>query len=214
MQSVVTTGGILDYLTVFPDNFSEQASYPLIICLHGFGADMHDLSGLAPLLSSTGYLYVLPGAPLFDSNDPTARAWHERGGNESSIAVQEAMAALDGFTTEVLTRYRVEAGKSLLLGFSQGGAMALRYGLPRPERFAGIAVLSGSLRRVEDLLPNLPPEHTQPIFVAHGRQDSLVPLEWSRNLITFLEKQGYRPIYKTYPIDHQISPSLVADLRN
>lgn len=91
--------------------------------------------------------------------------------------------------------------------------MSLRYGLPRPDLFAGIAVLSGSLRKLEDLSADLPPERNQPIFVAHGRHDSLVPVDWSQDLVAFLEAQGYRPTYKTYAIDHEISPAEMSDLR-
>jgi phospholipase/carboxylesterase len=215
MKQTASRGSTLEYLTLYPDGHAEGAAYPLILCLHGYGADMHDLAGLAEALDPTGYLYVLPSAPLpaFDGADVTARAWHERGGNESPEAVRDALAALDGLAREVLTRYRVPAGRALLLGFSQGGALALRYGLPRSEVFAGLAVLSGSLKRVEDLRADLPAARRQPIFVAHGTNDPLVPVAWSREVVTFLEGQGYRPVYRTYPLGHTIGPRLLADLR-
>lgn len=54
MKTVSCHSSSLDYLTVYPDNYVEGNSYPLIICLHGFGANMHDLSDLAPVLSSSG----------------------------------------------------------------------------------------------------------------------------------------------------------------
>jgi phospholipase/carboxylesterase len=91
--------------------------------------------------------------------------------------------------------------------------MALRYGLPRPEVFAGVAVLSGSLRRLEDLVPVLPDRRTMPLFVAHGRADQVVPMRVGQQLMTFLGEQGYRPTSKFYPMGHQISPGLMKDLR-
>ncbi|MBY0525450.1 MAG: hypothetical protein K2R98_18735 [Gemmataceae bacterium] len=213
MKRSVDRSSSLDYLTVYPDDYVEGSPHPLLIWLHGFGANKDDLSGLAPVVSRTGYLYVFPDAPLATADDSTVRAWYERGGKESPDAVREALAALDRLVTEVLDRFRVPAGRALLAGFSRGGAMALRYGLPRPELVAGIAVLSGSLRRVDDLRGSLPVERTQPIFVAHGKNDSLVPFEWSQALVAFLLQQGYQPTYKTYPMDHEISPALVAELR-
>jgi predicted esterase len=42
----------------------------------------------------------------------------------------------------------------------------------------------------------------------------MVPFEWSKDLVTYLEAQGYQPIYRTYAIDHEISASLMADLRS
>lgn len=215
MERVRYRGNTLEYLTLYPDAYDAKQSYPLIVCLHGFGANKDDLTELAPALDPTGYLYVFPNGPqaAFGGPDGTMRAWYERGGNESAEAVQLALAAFDGFVKEVLLRYRIPVGLALLLGFSQGGAMALRHGLPRPEQFAGIAVLSGSLRQVEALQPSLPLTRNQPIFVGHGTADSLVPVDWSHRLITFLEEKRYRPFFQTYPIDHQISPTELRDLR-
>jgi predicted esterase len=42
----------------------------------------------------------------------------------------------------------------------------------------------------------------------------MVPFAWSQDLIAFLEEQGYQPTCKTYPIDHEISPALVAEVRS
>lgn len=209
-------GSTLDYLTLSPDGHGEGASIPLIICLHGYGADTHDLTGLASAISPCDYRYVFPNGPLpaFDGADSTLRAWYERGGNESPGAVRDALAALHGLVEEVQRRYAVPPGRMLLLGFSQGGAMALRYGLPLPEQFAGLAVLSGSLRRVEDLHSGLPARRDQLIFVAHGMYDDLIPVEWSRQVADFLQGQGYRPTYRTYWIGHQISPAELTDVRN
>ncbi|MGE3803059.1 MAG: alpha/beta hydrolase [Gemmataceae bacterium] len=213
MKTTHARSSTLDYLTVAPDHFEEGARFPLIFFLHGFGANKEDLAGLAPLIDRTGYVYVLPDAPLALADDPTMRAWYERGGKESPGAVRHALDQLEPFVNEVLDRFEVPPGQALLAGFSQGGAMTLRYGLPRPDLFAGLVVLSGSLRQVDAVRATLPEERTQPVFVAHGRHDPLVPFEWSKNLVAFLETEGYTPAYKSYGIGHEISPSLVADLR-
>src|SRR5262249_52603718 len=161
---VHTRGTTLEYLTVYPHAYDEKQAYPLIVCLHGYGANMDDLTALASALDPDDYLYVFPNGPLpaVDGADQSMRTWYERGGNESHEAVTIALQFFDGFGQEVLDRYRTPTGKAILLGFSQGGAMALRYGLPRPDMFAGITVLSGSLRRLEDLRAGLPASRNQP----------------------------------------------------
>jgi len=214
MERVHHRGSTLEYLTLYLDAYDEEKPYPLVVCLHGFGANMEDLTGLVSAIDTCGYLFVFPNGPVtaFDGADDSLRAWYERGGIESPEAVRIALQAFDGFVQEVLERYRVPPAKVVLLGFSQGGAVALRYGLPRPDRFAGIAVLSGSLRNVEDLRPDLPAERKQPIFVGHGNWDSLVPVEYSHKLVAFLEGEGYRPFFRTYPMDHQISLAELRDL--
>ena len=64
MEGEVHEGPGLQYLAVLPDDYDSEASYPLIIMLHGFGANMHDLAGLAPAINSSGYVYVCPNAPI------------------------------------------------------------------------------------------------------------------------------------------------------
>ena len=57
-------GKDLKYLTVVPDNHASDISYPLIVMLHGFGANMRDLAGLAPAIESEGYVYACPNGPI------------------------------------------------------------------------------------------------------------------------------------------------------
>jgi phospholipase/carboxylesterase len=176
---------------------------------------MHDLAGLAAAVAPSGYLHVLPNAPLggFGGPEGTVRAWYERGGRESPEAVRLALAGLDSFVREVLVRFRVAAGRALLLGFSQGGALALRYGLPRPDVFAGVASLSGSLRRAEELREGLLAGREQAVFLAHGAEDLLVPVEWGRGVRDLLEGEGYRPVYLEFPaMGHEVGPALFTGL--
>jgi phospholipase/carboxylesterase len=214
MRAVENQGSTLEYLTVFPDNYEAGQAYPMIVCLHGRGADMRDLAGLAPAIDQSGYLYVCPNAPVTIAIGPgyTGRAWYEPGGNPSPAAMEQALTALDGVIHDVFAEYRVPAGRTILLGFSQGGAMTYRYGMLRPEMFAGLAILSGALRHPESLLPHLPATRDQRIFVAHGTHDTLVPVDLSRDAVTFLEAQGYQPMYREYPMGHEINIEVLNDL--
>jgi len=214
MRHEVHQSSTLEYLTVFPDGYQERAAYPLLIWLHGFGADMYDLAPLAKAIHPSGYLHVLPNAPLggFDGPEGTVRAWFERGGKERPEAVRLALAALDAFVQEVLLKFHIPPSKALLVGFSQGGNLALRYGLPRSEMFAGLAALSCSLRRADDLRADLPVARTLPIFMAHGVADSMVPVDWGRSVAEFLKEQGFSPIYQEYPMGHEINESLLDEL--
>ena len=57
-------GNHLKYLTLLPDDYQEDVTYPLVIMLHGFGANMEDLAGLAPAIETEGYVYACPNAPI------------------------------------------------------------------------------------------------------------------------------------------------------
>lgn len=216
MRQTQHRGQTLDYLSLCPEDHAEGQFLPLVICLHGYGAGMEDLTGLAEAIDPQRYVYVFPNGPrpAFDGADTTSRAWFERGGHESPEGVREALQALDGFVREVLARYQVPAGRCLLLGFSQGGNLALRYGLPRPDVFAALAVLSGSLRQPQELKADLPASRKQPLFLAHGTADAMIPVEWGKQAAAFLQGQGYQPVFKQYHgMGHSIGPALLADLR-
>jgi phospholipase/carboxylesterase len=214
MRAVEGRSSTLEYLTVFPDDFEADRPYPVIVCLHGRGADMRDLAGLAPAINQKDYLYVCPNAPVTISIGPgyTGRAWYEPIGNPSSAAIEQALTALDGVIRETLAQYHVTASQAILLGFSQGGAMTYRYGMLRPELFSGLAILSGALRNPEALLAHLPAARDQRIFVAHGSHDPVVPVDLSRDAVAFLETQGYHPLYREYPMGHEINIEVLNDL--
>jgi phospholipase/carboxylesterase len=214
MQTVASRGSTLEYLTVYPDQYEAGQPYPVIVCLHGFGADMRDLAGLAPAIDPTGYLYICPNAPLTISIGPgySGRAWYERGASASPETLERALTGLDTLIHEVCAQSLAIPGQVLLLGFSQGGAMTYHYGLPRPEMFAGLVVLSGALRNPNSLLPHLPPTRDQRVFVAHGTEDPMIAVDWSREAVSFLEAQRYQPTYREYPMGHEISFAVLNDL--
>ena len=64
MRSEIHEGTGLQYITVVPDHYRADSAYPLVIMLHGFGANMQDLAGLAPAINATGYVYACPNAPI------------------------------------------------------------------------------------------------------------------------------------------------------
>jgi len=64
MEAKRYQGKSLLYLTVHPDGYNPEMDYPMIILLHGFGANMMDLAGLSPAIDREGYIYACPNAPL------------------------------------------------------------------------------------------------------------------------------------------------------
>ena len=58
MEIFEETGDNLRYLVVLPNDYHPERDYPLLILLHGFGANMRDLVPLAGSISQNGYIYV------------------------------------------------------------------------------------------------------------------------------------------------------------
>ena len=204
----------LKYLTVLPDDYDPQTSYPLIIMLHGFGANMQDLAGLAPVINSRDYIYACPNAPIvFDlGGGRPGYGWSSPRGQSTTEEIQTAELLLAGFFEEVLQQFQVAPGRALLLGFSQGGGMTYRCGLGRPETFAGLVALSASLPDPEILQDRLPEARTQSIFVAHGTSDPMIAAERAHAARAFLEEAGYPLEFHEYAMGHEINQDVLSDL--
>lgn len=207
-------GKSLHYLAVHPDGYDPEVEYPLVVLLHGFGASMHDLAGLCPSIHGQGYVYACPNAPLSVEIGlgQVGYGWTPPWDQGTPEDTRRAEGLLETFFDEVMERYHVSPGRVLLMGFSQGGGMTYRCGLVRPDVFAGLGAFSAVMPDPEELKERLPTQRTQPIFIAHGVHDGLLPVAQARQARDFLEAEGYQPRYKEYPMAHEITQEVLGDL--
>ena len=215
MEAREYQGTVLRYIVVEPDDFDPERPYPLVVLLHGFGASMRDLVGLSPSIDRSGYLYIFPNAPIEMTigYGMMGYAWTTIGPGSSPDEAARAEAMLEALVEEVGQRYGVGEGRMVLGGFSQGGMMTYRYGMPNPELFAGLVVLSGGVNGQDELRDRLPAHRDQPIFISHGTEDGVIPVEEARRSLRFLKEEGYTPEYREYSIGHEIGHEVVQDLR-
>jgi phospholipase/carboxylesterase len=217
MKAETVEGKALSYILVRPDGFQADGSHSLVVLLHGFGASMHDLANLAPVIDASAYVYAFPNAPYRVDLGPGAVGYSWLLGRPGVEAPRLPGPSIDDLLGPLIDELRQMIGPRdgaiVLGGFSQGGGLCLRYGLPRPDVFAGIAVLSGFFRDADEIKAGLPPDRHQAIFVVHGRQDPIVNVELGRQTRAFLEDAGYQPDYHEYDMAHQITPEVITDLR-
>lgn len=207
-------GKSLRYLTIHPDDYRADESYPLVILLHGFGASMGDLAGLTPAIDKTGYVYACPNAPVAFQVGPgmMGYGWGAIGGDSDPDERKHVKEMLGVFIDEVIEQYHIPDGQIIIGGFSQGAGMAYMCGLPRPDQFAGVAALSSSKVDFDDLKEQIPADRTQSVFIAHGTEDPVSPVERARTAKAFLEGEGYPLTYHEYPMAHEITTDVVDDL--
>ena len=218
MQATQHQGKTLHYIAVEPDNYDAAQKYPMVILLHGFGAHMGDLASLAPAIDGTGYVYIFPNAPIPFEIGPgaTGYGWtYPRRIPQELRRADDVDSVVDMLATlvdEVTERYATEAGQVILGGFSQGGMMTYRYGLPNPGKFKGLAALSAVAPDEDTMRERLPTDRSQPIFVAHGTADMVIEVQMARDTREFLQAEGYAPVYREYPMAHEISQQTLTDL--
>ena len=185
-----------------------EGELPLVVMLHGRGADMHDLADLAPMLAEPGSCrFVFANAPRpFEAYPGMTFGWTWFDGwppeRESVAASRELLLK---FLGEVTGRY--QSSKLVLSGFSQGAMMSLDVGL-RTE-VAGIVAMSGGLYE-----PDLPPLSPRPVFIAHGTVDDVVPVSYARRARHILEEHGFDVDYHEYPMGHQVVMEEVEAVRS
>ena len=214
MKATQINGNSLTYLLVEPDDYDAEQEYPAVVLLHGFGASMMDLAGLSQVIEQTGYVYLFPNAPIAMQVGPgmMGYAWTPPGPEGGEEAAQRAEDLLEGFFAEAMERHNIGEGGMVMGGFSQGAMMTYRFGLPRPDMFAGLVALSGRVSSPESLSERLPEHRGQPVFVAHGTEDVQIEVKDARSARKFLTSNGYDPQYHEYDMGHQITNDVMKDL--
>ncbi|MBV1707680.1 MAG: alpha/beta fold hydrolase [Hyphomicrobiales bacterium] len=158
---------------------SGKARY-LIVFLHGYGADGNDLIELgrqwAALLPDAAF--VAPNAPEPCGMSPMGRQWFaisQRNDDTRWQGVTHARPALDQFLDAELARHGLGDDRLIIVGFSQGTMMALHVGLRRARQVAGIVGFSGMLVGPEHL--DEVKHRATPVFLVHGDQDQVIPID-------------------------------------
>ena len=187
----------------------RSGELPLVICLHGRGADANDLADLAPMLDG-GYRFLFPNAPhKFEPMPGYSFGWTWFDGwPPEPAAIAESRALVLQFIDAALERYPTPEGKVILGGFSQGALMSLDCGFRTERPLAGIVSMSGALYERE-----LPPLKPLPVLIAHGTQDEVIPVNAARRTRFLLEEHGLAPEYHELPMGHAVSPEEIELVR-
>ena len=186
---------------------------PLVVLLHGRGADEHDLIDVADALPPA-YAYASVRAPV--ALPIGGYTWYESrdAGRPSPGSLRAAIAYvrgwLDGPQTAAYNRER-----TYLLGFSAGMMMAGALLLDDPARFAGAVLLSGAFAFDGDVAVAPQRLAGKPVFYGYGEFDDVIPPERAARTATYLrERSGAALVERGYPHAHAISDRELRDIRD
>ncbi len=164
----VLDGSLQPYSLYVPPGLKPEASYPLLVFLHGMSGD--DWGALEP--------FAKTGVPGFIVLAPFGRGdLGYQGMGESDVL--EAMDAVMG-------RYLVDPDRVSIAGSSMGGYGALRLAQLYTDRFAGVAAFAGWSG--SQLLSNL---RSLPTLIVHGEDDPQIPSSLARGLLASLKDSGF-----------------------
>jgi phospholipase/carboxylesterase len=182
----------------------ERAGRPLLVLMHGLGSHEGDLFGMAPGLP-LGPVIASLRAPLPESG---GWAWFPRttpGSPEPTGVDEAAVAVLAWLDT-------LEFTSVSLLGFSQGGAMALQLLRHAPQRFTAAVNLSGFLAPGE--LPGDAElaQRRPPVFWGRGTADPIIPDAAIERTEAWLPAHADATIRIYEGLGHSVSTQELGDL--
>jgi predicted peptidase len=175
--------GSVTYGALIPKTPPPAAGYPLIVALH-YGTTQEP--GLSPYFG-LGYVgqLVLPAleglnAVILAPDAPEATWYHP-----SSEAAVLAVVA------DLRKRVAVDAGRTLVTGFSMGGSGAWFFAQTHPELFrAAIPMAAAPRAEGDDPATATVAPVKMPVYVIHSRADRTVPLDRVERGVKALQGQG------------------------
>ena len=183
-------------------SIGSQNSTHRIILLHGWGADANDLIPIGKTIIqnlSHPFELISINAPNLRSNN-IGRQWYSLfppNWNEATIAVDKLLVTLKEFD-----KHEISLRKTILLGFSQGAAMALNAGL---NLDLGLVIsCSGYAHPEWRAIKNIP------VLLSHGLKDDVVPSTASREIVLRLKSEGNSNYWLyEYNCSHVIHPDFI-----
>ncbi len=181
---------------------------PLLILLHGVGANEQQMSALAPLFDPR-FVVVSARSPLVLG--PDAYGWfHVTFTPQGPVIVEEearaGWAAISRFRDEAVAAYGADPARVFVGGFSQGGIMALAALLTSPARFAGAVCMSGRL--LPELLPHTASAGElagKPVLIVHGVHDQKLGVHLARWAREQLRGLPLALSYRELPMGHEVT---------
>ena len=206
-----------------------------IIWLHGLGATGDDFASLVPEFKKmlgkvfNNIRFIFPHAaeiPVTVNGGFSMPAWYDildmptntQAGESAEREINQSQLLASAKDIQNLIDREIERGiqsdRILLLGFSQGGAVAYHAALTYPKTLAGLAGLSTyfpTLTAPNSFTPN-PSNQGIDIQIYHGTIDPVVNQSLGLKAQTDLAALGYQTQYQDYPMEHQVCYEQIQDI--
>ena len=199
----------------------KQAQHS-IIWLHGLGADGQDFVPLAEQMElPVPVRYIFPHAPMRPvtiNGGFVMRAWYDIVGQninaqQDAAGIRASQLLIDTLIAEEVA-HGIAPQNIFLAGFSQGGAIALHTALRQTVPLGGVLALSTYLPLAEIAARELLKQtKITEVFMAHGRNDPVVPYALGVASREALQKFGYTVEWHEYSMQHSVCEEELGDIK-
>ncbi|WP_339257786.1 alpha/beta hydrolase-fold protein [Paenibacillus sp. FSL R5-0713] len=189
-----------------PSHYNPDQRYPVIFALHGMGSDEQDMLRLmepmqsdfiivairGPIVQGSGYAYF----QIKSIGNPIRELY-----DASVLGLQQLIVDLSG-------KYAIDPKRRYIAGFSQGAIMAMTLSLIMGDAIKGIVAMSGYIPQFVKDEYKLQPDSELSVFISHGDQDHLFPLQLGEDNANFFRQHTHHVTYVPYNSGHQVTPDL------
>ena len=216
---------------VAPPVLKENRKYPLVMILHGHGANPENYVGIFERVASSldaivcapygpypipferGHGYSWFPAPWFfqdllRTGTPTGDRTQRRQEielQEQSVSRSFVLAAID----HVSSQFPVDPDRVFLMGHSEGGVLAYGLALEHPDLFRGLIVVGARLRP-SDATPEILTEAAGQVevMICHSRGDTAISFDHAKAASKTLAGAGIQTKIFPYEGGHGFTPEL------
>lgn len=191
----------LSFLHVPPEVRTQDER--LLLVMHGLGDSYEGWRFLPSLLKLPGLHTVLVNAP---DRYFTGYSWFDIYSGEANLrkGIIRSRDILFGILEE-LEGQGWPAEHVGVLGFSQGGLMALDVACRYPKKLGAVVAISGFVGMLGEYPEKFSPvARAQNIFVTHGTMDPVLPLTETQAQIKALKGMGLPIEWRTYDKEHTV----------
>ena len=210
---------ILPHITLETGEHAQHS----IIWLHGLGADGQDFAPMAGELNlPVAIRNIFPHAPhrpVTINGGYVMRAWYDIihpsiDAQQDEAGIYASQAALEALIAQEVAR-GIAPGNIFLAGFSQGGAIVLHTALRQTVPLGGVVALSTYLPLTELARDEASANSRQtPMFIAHGRNDTVVPLTLGLASRDTLLEMGFAVEWHEYGMQHSVCEEELRDIES
>lgn len=197
-----------------------------VIWMHGLGASASDFVPMSQQLDLRGLdsiRFIFPYAPVqrvTANNGYEMPSWYDflhfgfdgDKDREDESTIRASQIQVARLIDQEMAR-GIASERIILAGFSQGCVMTLHTGLRYPHKLGGLMCLSGYLALPDKLAAERSAAnmHT-PIFMAHGRMDPMIPVQYGAKSRDFLTGLGHQIEWHDYNMEHSTCDEEAKDI--
>lgn len=196
----------------------SSAPAPLLVALHGYGANKRQMMREAQLMAPEGF--AIASLQGFHQHMKEPRelggplrfgfGWLTNFHPEESVAIHHRV--LINLLSELVEEGVADATRVFLLGFSQSCALNYRFAFTYPERLKGVIGICGGIPGDWDTNRNYRSSHLN-VFHLAGTRDEFYTPERVRDYEKQLASRARHVTFKSYDAAHEIVPQMREDVR-